>query len=203
MSLKPHRSDFSCRSERNVPFHFFIPVYITRCSALKVRQAAFIISLRINLLGHKSWIYYDRGDGRLIANTAGISIFVEQNLNFPKLFFPPCFLCLIWSQMDCSVILACDHSAFSLSLSLSGVWWVHCSSDLFLIFSSASLSFPWLSPTIDSSSYHLVCCHDIPTSLFLSDPAGFSDEPHRLRGRVLLMSSFPGGPGRVSRTFLL
>lgn len=52
--LKPHTSDFSCRSERNVPFHFFIPVYITRCSAFKVRLAAFIISLRINLSGHKS-----------------------------------------------------------------------------------------------------------------------------------------------------
>lgn len=88
VSLKPHRSDFSCWSERNVPFHFFIPVYITRCSAFKVRQAAFIISLRINLSGHKSWIYYDRGDGRLITNTAGISIFGEQNLNFPNCFSP-------------------------------------------------------------------------------------------------------------------
>lgn len=86
--LRPHTSDFSCGSERNVPFPVFIPVYITRCSAFKVRRAAFIISLRINLSGHKSWIYYDRGDGRLITNTAGISIFAEQNLNFPNCFPP-------------------------------------------------------------------------------------------------------------------
>lgn len=176
VSLTPNRSDFSCRSERNVPFHFFIPVYITGCSAFRVGRAAFIISLCINLSGHKSWIYYDRGDGRLITNTAGISIFAEQNLNFPNCFSP--LLLPLFNLIPAGLQRNLGLWPFRFLSFFETLWGLMSSlllRSLSYLLIWLSLSFPWLSPTIASSSYHLVCCHDILTSLWPDDPAGFPE----------------------------
>lgn len=54
-SLKQHKSDLTCRARKKSSVSVLIPaVYISLCSAFKVRQIAFIISLCINLSGHKS-----------------------------------------------------------------------------------------------------------------------------------------------------